>query len=74
MAGAPDDVSFMSNTHTPSISLHYFPKGVAVWQKWTRFDRRHRGDFALQCRWHYAPYPLQGRLLRTHIASQIRGR
>ena len=31
MAGAPDDVSFMSNTHTPSISLHYFPKDVAVW-------------------------------------------
>ena len=56
MAGAPDDVSFMSNTHTPSISLHYFPKDVAVWPKWTRFDRRHLGDFALQCRRHHAPY------------------
>ena len=21
--------------------FHYFPKDVAVWPKWTRFDRRH---------------------------------
>ena len=37
--------------------------------KWTRFDRRHRGDFTLQYRRPYAPYRL-----RTHTTRQIRGR
>ena len=36
-------------------------RDVAVWPKWTRFDRRDRGDFPLQCR-------------RTYTTSQIRGR
>ena len=49
----PNDVSYKNNTHKPGISIYYFPKDVAVWLKWTRFDLRHRGDFTLQCRfWH----------------------
>ena len=51
VAGAPNDASSKNNTHIPGISLHYFPKDVAVWPKWTRFDRRHhQGDFTPQCR------------------------
>ena len=30
VAGAPNGVSFMNNTITPGISIHYFPKNVAV--------------------------------------------
>ena len=45
VAGAPNDVSYKNNTNESDISLYYFPKDVAVWLKWTRFDRRHRGDF-----------------------------
>ena len=48
VAKVPNDASYKNNTHTPGISIHYFPKDVAVWPKWTRFDRRRRGDFALQ--------------------------
>ena len=73
-AGAPNDVSYRNNTHIPGISIHYFPKDVAVWQKWTRFDRRHRGDFTLRCRRPYVPYRLRRRLLQTHFTSQIKGR
>ena len=53
-----------------------FQRDVAVWPKWTRFDRRDRdrGDFPLQCRRPYAPYRLRRRLLRTYTTSQIRGR
>ena len=51
VAGAPNDASCKNNTHIPGISLHHFPKNVAVWPKWTRFDRRdHQGDFTPQCR------------------------
>ena len=32
-----------------------FPKDIAVWPKWTRFDLQNRGDFTLQCRQPYAP-------------------
>ena len=74
MAGAPNDISYTSNTHILDISIHFFPKNVAVWSKWSRFDRRHRRDFTPQCRWPYAPYLLRRRLLRTHTTSQIRGR
>ena len=76
MARAPNDVSYKNNTHIPGIFIHYFPKDVAVWPKWTRstIDRRHRGDFPLQCRLPYAPNRPQRPLLRTHIISQIRGR
>ena len=74
VAGAPNDVSYKNNTHIPSISIHYFPKDVAVWPKWTRFDRCHRGDFTLQSHWPYAPYRLRRRLLLTHTTRQIRGR
>ena len=74
VAGAPNDVSYKNNTHIPSISIHHFPKDVAVWPKWTRFDRCHRGDFTLQSHWPYAPYRLRRRLLLTHTTSQIRGR
>ena len=45
MAGAPNDVGYKNNTHSSGISIYYFPKDVAVCLKWTRFDRRHRGDF-----------------------------
>ena len=45
MAGAPNDVGYKNNTHLSGISIYYFPKDVAVCLKWTRFDRRHRGDF-----------------------------
>ena len=49
VARAPNDVSYKNNTHIPGIFIHYFPKDVAVWPKWTRstIDRRHRGDFLL---------------------------
>ena len=55
MAGAPNDVSYKINTQMPNISIHCFPKDIAVWPKWTRFDRQNRGDFTLQCRRPYAP-------------------
>ena len=73
MTGEPNDVSYKNNTDIPDISIHYFPKDVALCPKWMRFDRRHRGDFTLQCRRLYAFYRLRRRLLRTHITSQIRG-
>ena len=41
---------------------------------WTRFDRRHRGEFTLQCRRLFVPYRLWKRLLRTHTTSKIRRR
>ena len=40
--------SYKNNIHMPGISIHYVPKDVAVWPKWTRFNRRHRGYFTLQ--------------------------
>ena len=43
-AGTPNDVSYKGNAHITGIAIHYFPKDLAVWTKWTRFDRRHRGD------------------------------
>ena len=44
---AANDVRYKSNTDTPGISnsIYYFPKDVALWPKWTRFDRPHREDF-----------------------------
>ena len=54
VTGEPNDVSYKNNTDIPDISIHYFPKDVALCPKWTRFDRRHRGDFTLQCRRLYA--------------------
>ena len=38
---------------------------------WTRFNRRHRGDFTLQCRRPYAPYRLRRQLLRTHKLKRM---
>ena len=38
MAEAPNDVSYKNNTHITGIPIHYFPKDVAVWLKWTRLD------------------------------------
>ena len=55
VAGTPNDVSYKNNTHIPGISIYYFPNDVAVWPKWTRFNRRHRGDFTLRCRRSCAP-------------------
>ena len=65
-------VSYKNNTHTMGTSIHYFPKDVPVWPKWTRFDRCHRRDFTLQSRRPFAPSRLRRRLLRTHTASLIR--
>ena len=65
VVGAPNDVSHKKNTHIPSISIHYFPKDVALCRKWTRFDRCHRGDFTFQCYRPSAPNRLRRRLLRT---------
>ena len=62
-------LAYKNNTHIPGISTHYFPKDVAIWRKWTRFDRRCRGDFTLQFRQPYAPYRLRRRLLRTYTTS-----
>ena len=42
VTGAPNGVSYKNNTHTLGTSIHYFPKDVPVWPKWTRFDRCHR--------------------------------
>ena len=50
VAGALNDVSYKNDKHIPGISIQYFPKDVALWPKWTRFDRRHGGDFILQSR------------------------
>ena len=44
---APNEVREKNNRSTPGISIHHFPKDVAVWPKWTRFHRSHRGDFIL---------------------------
>ena len=30
MAGALNDVNYKNDTHTPNISIQYFPKDVAV--------------------------------------------
>ena len=49
------DFRYKNDTYTPVISTHYYPKDVAVWPKWTLFDRRHRGDFTFQSRRPYAP-------------------
>ena len=54
VARAPSDVNFKINTHIPDISIHRFPKGVAVGPQWTR-SRRNRGDFTIQCRWPHDP-------------------
>ena len=72
-AGALSDVSFKNDALTKGISIHFFPKDVAVWPKWTRFDRRHRGDFTLQSRRPYALSWLRRRLSQTHTIGQIRG-
>ena len=42
MAGALAAVSYKkkNNAHILGISIHYFPKDLAVWPKWTRLDRR----------------------------------
>ena len=74
MSGAPNDVSFKDTTRIPGISIYSFPKDVAVWPKWMRFDRQHREDFTLQCRRPYAAYRLPRGLLRTCTTIQIRGR
>ena len=52
----------------------FLPKDVAVWPKWTRFDRRNRGNFTLQRRRPYTQCLLRRRLLRTYTTSQIRRR
>ena len=44
VAGAPNDISYKSNTLIPGISIHHFLKDVAVWPVLTRFDRPHQGD------------------------------
>ena len=41
----PNDVSYKNNIHKPGISVPYVPKDVIVRRKWTRLDRRHRGNF-----------------------------
>ena len=33
MVGEPNDVSFKDDTPIPGISIHYFPKDVALWPK-----------------------------------------
>ena len=38
VTGEPNDVSYKNNTLIPGISVHYFPKDVAICPKWTRFD------------------------------------
>ena len=73
VAGASNYVRYKNKTHISGIFIYCFPKNVAVWPKWTRFDHRHWGDLTLQCRLPYAPYRLRRRLLRTHTNSQIRG-
>ena len=55
VARAPSDVSYKIDIHIPDISIHHFPRGVAVWPQWTR-SRRNRGDFTIRCRWPRAPY------------------
>lgn len=58
MVEAPNDVRYKNNINIPGlISIHYFPKEVAAWPKWSRFDLRHRGNFTLQCR---LPHVLTG--------------
>ena len=55
MAVAPNNVSYKNNTHTPGISIHYFPKDVAVWPN-GRVSIVDRGDFTLQRRRPHAQY------------------
>ena len=45
VAEALNDVSYKNNTHRPGISIYFFLKDEALWPKYTRFDRRYRGDF-----------------------------
>ena len=73
VAGALNDVSYKNDKHTLGISIQYFPKDVAVWPKWTRFDHRYGGDFTLQSRRPHAPSRLRRRLLRTRTTGQSWG-
>ena len=70
--GAQNDVMYSNNTKTTGVSIHYFPKDVVVWPKWTRFDREHRGNFTFQSRRPFPPSRVWR--LRTHITGQTGGR
>ena len=62
VAEALNDVSYKNNTHRPGIYIYFFLKDEAVWPKYTRFDRRHRGDFThskSSARWGYSPVGLR---------------
>ena len=62
VAEALNDVSYKNNTHRPGISIYFFLKDEAVWPKYTRFDRRHRGDFThskSSARWGFGPVGLR---------------
>ena len=59
VAGAPYDVSYKNNTHITGISIHYFPKDVAVWPN-GRVSIVDIEEILLftECRRRYAPYRL----------------
>lgn len=42
VAGGPGNVSCTSNSLTPGISMHLFPKDEVIRQKWTQFVQKHR--------------------------------
>lgn len=44
-AGGPNMSNCPNNSSTPGISMHYFPKGETLQQKWIRFVRIHEKDF-----------------------------
>ena len=76
VAEALNDVSYKNNTHRPGISIYFFLKDEAVWPKYTRFDRRHRGDFTRSkssARWGYAPSASKTAVTNAyHLSNQGR--
>ena len=45
VAGGPGLVSCKNTTYTEGVSMHLFPKDLALRSQWERFVRRHRPNF-----------------------------
>ena len=45
VAGGPGLVSCKNTAYTEGVSMHLFPKDVAIRSQWERFVRRHRPNF-----------------------------
>ena len=60
VAGLPNNVSCTNTSYTEGVSMHRFPKNPETRQKWTKFVRKRRPNFAATdtsflCSMHFAP-------------------